>query len=153
MKFVAMVTRTLKPGKTYEDYRKTWFHTVGFGAKNIIQTIVNINNPREIISIGYTDVSEEELKKVLDIDVAVRSANPLDDIVESTIVRHFGVMVASDDFSATGKIDYVPPSVDGKPTDYNKIVSSLAHVKHEIEEANKKRHQLNETRKSVDKDE
>lgn len=139
MKFVAMVTRTLKPGKTYEDYRKAWFHTVGFGTKNIIQTIVNVANPREIISIGYTDVSEEELKKVLDIDVTVRLANPLDDIIESTIVRHFGVMVASDDFSAAGKIDYVPPSVDGKPTDYNEIVASLEHIKRDIEEASEKR--------------
>ena len=134
-----MVTRTLKPGKTYEDYRKAWFHTVGFGTKNIIQTIVNVSNSREIISIGYTDVSEEELKKVLDIDVTVRLANPLDDIVESTIVRHFGVMVASDDFSASGKIDYIPPSVDGKPTDYNQIVASLEHIKHEIEEASARR--------------
>lgn len=139
MKFVAMVTRTLKPGKTYEDYRKTWFHTVGFGTKNIIQTIVNVSNPREIISIGYTDVSEDELKKVLNIDVTVRLASPLDDVVESTIVRHFGVMVASDDFSASGKIDYVPSSVDGKLTDYNQIVTSLEHVKREIEEASAKR--------------
>ena len=139
MKFVAMVTRTLKPGKTYEDYRKAWFHTIGFGTKNVIQTIVNVSNPREIISIGYTDVSEEELKKVLNIDVTVRLASPLDDVVESTIVRHFGVVVASDDFSASGKIDYVPPSVDGKLTDYNQIAASLEHVKREIEKASTKR--------------
>lgn len=36
-------------------------------------------------------------------------------------------------------IDYVPPSVDGKPTDYNQIVTSLEHVKREIEEASAKR--------------
>ncbi len=69
----------------------------------------------------------------------MRLASPLDDMVESTIVRHFGVMVASDDFSASGKIDYAPPSVDGKPTDYNQIVASLEHVKREIEEVSAKR--------------
>ena len=142
MKFVAMVTRTLKPGKTYDDYRKAWFHTIGFGTKNTIETIVNVANPREIISIGYTDVSEEELKKVFDIDVTVRAANPLEDIVESTIVRHFGVMVASDDFSAAGKINYTPASVDGKPTDYNQIVMSLEKIKQELSEANAKRDKL-----------
>lgn len=61
------------------------------------------------------------------------------DVVESTIVRHFGVVVASDDFSASGKIEYTPPRVDGKLTDYNQIVASLEHVKREIEEASAKR--------------
>ena len=28
---VAIVTRRLKEGKTYEDFRKAWYHTIGFG--------------------------------------------------------------------------------------------------------------------------
>lgn len=55
MKFVAMVTRTLKPGKTYEDYRNAWFHTTGFGIPTTMYTIINAFNPREIISIGILE--------------------------------------------------------------------------------------------------
>ena len=28
---VAMITRRLKKGKTYDDFRRAWFHTTGFG--------------------------------------------------------------------------------------------------------------------------
>lgn len=142
MKFVAIVTRILKAGKTYDDYRKVWFHTTGFGLPNIIHTIVNAHNPREIISIGYTDLSEEQLKDALAIDVQERIANPLDEIVESTIVRTYGVVVAVDDFSAAGKIDYSEPSIDGIATNYNQIVQTLENITHAIKEASKKRDRL-----------
>jgi len=51
MKFVAIVTRTLRPGKTYDDYRKEWFHTNGFGIPRTMYPMVNAFNPHEIISI------------------------------------------------------------------------------------------------------
>ncbi|MDY9923200.1 hypothetical protein [Methanobacterium sp.] len=38
---VAIVTRRLKEGKTYDDFRKEWYHTIGFGASNKMYTIVN----------------------------------------------------------------------------------------------------------------
>ncbi len=41
MKAVAIVTRTLKPGKTYADYRKAWFHSNGFGVPTTMYTVVN----------------------------------------------------------------------------------------------------------------
>ncbi len=37
-----------------------------------------------------------------------RLANPLDEIIESTIVGNFGVVAAIDDFSSSGELTYVP---------------------------------------------
>jgi len=50
----AIITRRLKEGKTYEDFRKAWYHTIGFGTANKMYTVVNGLDPREIIVIGFT---------------------------------------------------------------------------------------------------
>jgi len=31
MMMVSIIIRRLKKGKTYEDFRKAWYHTTGFG--------------------------------------------------------------------------------------------------------------------------
>ncbi|MDD1724415.1 MAG: hypothetical protein LUQ07_04730 [Methanospirillum sp.] len=46
---MAVVTRSLNEGKTYDDFRKAWFHTVSFGTTNRMYTLVNMADPREII--------------------------------------------------------------------------------------------------------
>jgi len=69
MKFVAIVKRTLKAGKTYDDYRKAWFHTNGFGIPTTMYTVVTAFNPREIILIGILDGDEQQLFNALSIDV------------------------------------------------------------------------------------
>jgi len=53
---------------------------------------------------------------------------PLDDLVEESIVRHFGLVVAGDDFSATGPLQYVAPSVDGVRSDYGEFVKMSAEL-------------------------
>ncbi|MDF2939387.1 MAG: hypothetical protein K0R66_29 [Gammaproteobacteria bacterium] len=142
MKFIAMVTRTLKQGKSYEDYRKAWFHSNGFGIPTTMYTVVNAFNPREIISIGIIDGDLEQLTKGFEIDVQDRLANPLDDVIESTIVRNFGLVTAVDDFSPSGKLTYVPAQVDGKITDYNETAVFLEKVASELKKASAKRDTL-----------
>ncbi len=142
MKFVAMVTRTLKSGKTYDDYRKAWFHTTGFGMPTTMYTVINAFNPKEIISIGIVDGEFMELVKGFEIDVKERLENSLKDIIESTIVRTFGVVAAVDDFSPVGKLNYVPPLVDGKLTDYDQIASTLETIASEVRKASDKREKL-----------
>lgn len=69
---VAILTRRLKEGKTYEDFRKAWYHTVGFGTANRMYTVVNTFDPREIIVIGFTEVELDTLMTGLHIDVKER---------------------------------------------------------------------------------
>ena len=105
-------------------------------------TVINAFNPKEIISIGIVDGEFMDLVKGLEIDVKERLENPLDDIIESTIVRTFGVVAAIDDFSASGKLNYVPPQVDGKPTDFNQVTSTLETIASEIRKASHQREKL-----------
>jgi len=125
---VAIVSRRLKEGKTYEDFRKAWFHTVGFGSKNKMFSILNASDPREIIVIGLTEMTHEDLMSKLMIDVKERLSNPLDDVIEPEINRKFGLLVSEDNFSAEGSIAYKPAAVDGKPTDLVQINHELAEL-------------------------
>jgi hypothetical protein len=140
VKFVAIITRTLKNGKTFDDYRKAWFHTNGFGISTQMYTVINAFNPREIISIGILEAdSADKLQNALNIDVEERIQHPLDEIIESTIIRNFGMVVSEDDFSANGKLEYLEPAIDGIPTDLNSVYLTLDTVKTMIIKASKTR--------------
>jgi len=74
---------------------------------------------------------KSKMKSILDIDLKERDASPLDDIVEEPIVSHFGLVIAEDDFSPAGPLQYVTPSVDGVKSDYDEFVkmsSALAQL-------------------------
>jgi hypothetical protein len=90
---------------------------------------------------------KSKMKSILDIDLKERNASPLDDIVEETIVRHFGLVIAEDDFSPAGVLQYVAPSVDGVRTDYGEFVKMSAELAGLIAEAARKRDLLTEERK------
>lgn len=140
---IAIVSRRLKEGKTYEDFRKAWFHTTGFSTSSKLYTIINAFDPREVIVVGFTKTNIEDFKKTLEIDIKERLENPLDAVVETdNIGRKFGLLVSEDDFSAIGKIDYNPPMVDDHETDLNQFSKDLSRIAEIVKEASKKRDKI-----------
>jgi len=149
MMMVSIVTRRLKEGKTYEDFRKAWYHTIGFGITSDtppepplgrLYTVINAFDPREIIVIGFgPEISEESLKSVFAIDVKDRLENPLDDVIEPEVGRSFGGLISEDDFSPVGELEYQQPAVAGVETDLKELDGLLGLVKTEIEQASRKR--------------
>ena len=122
VKGVAIISRTLREGKTFDDYREAWYHTHGFGVPTRMLTVVNLHDPREIISIGIMELEDiSQLQSALQIDIEERLANPLDEIVEDAIVRKFGIIASEDDFSMAGEIPSKPPSVDGEEIKYSDL--------------------------------
>ncbi|HEX3001188.1 MAG TPA: ROK family protein [Methanoregula sp.] len=157
LRTVSILTRRLKEGKTYEDFRRAWFHTTGFGVKGKdsgsgkaqLQTFINISDPREIIVLGFTTVTLEQLGDALDIDVKVRGDNPLDEVIEPEIGRSFALQVAEDDFSAAGDIPYAPAMIDGRKTDMAEVQQDLLALAGIYTAAAKKRDALNEARRQA----
>lgn len=139
MMTVAIVTRKLKPGKTYEDFRKAWYHTVGFGAKTRMYTALNVFDPTEIIVMGFVESKVDEFMDGLTIDVNERLENPLDDIIEPEIVRKFGMVVSEDDFSPAGTIEYKEASIGNKETDMDQIYEDISKIAKMIEMASEER--------------
>jgi hypothetical protein len=125
---VAIVTRRLRQGKSYEDFRKAWYHTVGFGVANTMLTVLNAADPREIIVIGLTEASEQQASELVAIDAAERESNPLDEVIEPQIERTFGVLIAEDDFSGSGTIDYQPAMVNGVETNLDQVAAHIARA-------------------------
>jgi hypothetical protein len=130
---VSILTRRLKEGETYKDFRKAWFHTTGFGVEgkevegssNRMYSLINVFDPREIIVLGFATTTLEQLEDALDIDVKVRGEKPLDDVIEPEIGRKFRTLIAKDGFSAAGDIPYRPPMADGKETDLAEFEKTL----------------------------
>ena len=122
VKGVAIISRTLREGKTFDDYREAWYHTHGFGVPTRMLTVVNLHDPREIISIGIMELEDiSQLQSALQIDIEERLANPLDEIVEDAILRKFGIIASEDDFSMVGEIPSKPPTVDGEEIKYSDL--------------------------------
>ena len=142
MKFVAIITRTLREGKTLADYRKAWFHSKGFGVPTTMYTVVNAANPREIISIGFIDCDLEEMHTSLQVEVDDRLAHPLEAVIEPEIGRSFGVVAAVDDFSSAAELTPVPPSVDGVSVDFDALPDLLSEVLAELTAASRRRDHL-----------
>jgi hypothetical protein len=135
----AIITRRLKDGKTYEDFRKAWYHTIGFGTANKMFTLVNGLDPREIIVIGFTETSMEQVRALADIDIRERRNNPLDEVIEPEIGRTYGILIAEDDFSSPGSLSYMAPSVGGKETDLKEVDRNLQEAAKIIAEVSQKR--------------
>jgi hypothetical protein len=129
VKGVAIISRTLREGKSFDDYRKAWYHTHGFGVPTRMFTVVNLHNPREIISIGIMELDDiSQLPSALQIDIEERLANPLDEIVEDTIVRKFGIIASEDDFSMAGEILPKPLTIDGEEVKYSDLEEIMGVV-------------------------
>jgi hypothetical protein len=53
MKFITIIHRRLREGKTFDDYRKAWFHTTGFGAPTTMYTVVNAFDPGSLFPLPW----------------------------------------------------------------------------------------------------
>jgi hypothetical protein len=127
---VSILTRRLREGKTYEDFRKAWYHTVGYGSPGKLYTAINAFNQREIVVIAFGEIKPGiDPMKMIQIEVKERLDNPLDAVIEPEIRRTFGILVSEDDFSSAGKLEYKPASIDGKETDFKEIAQGLALAK------------------------
>jgi len=97
--------------------------------------------------LGFATTTLGQLEDALDIDVKVRGANPLDDVIEPEIGRKFCALIAEDDFSAVGEIPYKPAGIGGKETDMEEFGKNLQAIAGLYAAAARKRDAVNEARK------
>jgi len=123
---IIILTRRLRKGKTYEDFRKAWYHTVGYGVPVRLYSAINAFDQREIIVVALGEAKPgQDPTKLIQIEVKERLGHPLEAVIEPEIGRTFGIVVSEDDFSPTGRMEYRPASVNGKVTDFKEIAQGL----------------------------
>jgi hypothetical protein len=136
MMVISILTRRLKRGKTYEDFRKAWYHTAGFGTPSKLYSAINAFDQREIIVVGLVNIQpEQNPMDILRIDVKERLNHPLEAVIEPEIGRTFGIVVSEDDFSPASEMEFKPASINGKETDFKEIAQGLVMARKLISHA------------------
>ena len=99
---VSVFVRRLKEGCSFADLLREWEADVGFGVPTRVFNAVSLEDPREVISIGFVGVTPAELKEGL---AAVSDSEQvrhdrIDTVIESTTLRAMYHVQAEYDFTA-----------------------------------------------------
>jgi hypothetical protein len=98
---IAVLTRRLREGKSYGDFREAWLPEQGFGFPTRVVSAQRVDDDREIITIGFSELDEAEAEAQLRRigPQEQRRHDRIDAVVEPEMTRHFYVQVADDDFA------------------------------------------------------
>lgn len=98
---LSVLVRRLREGKTYEDFRQAWLPEQGFGFPTRVVSAQRVDDEQEIITIGFSELSEEEAEAQL-VRIGPqeqRRHDQIDAVIEADATRAFYVQVAEDRFS------------------------------------------------------
>ena len=98
---ISVLSRRLREGKTYEDFREAWLPEQGFGFPTRVVSAVNVEDQREVLTIGFSELDEAEAEAQLQRirPEQERRHDRVDAVIEPGMTRHFYVQVAEDDFT------------------------------------------------------
>lgn len=87
--FVTVIIRRLREGKTYDDFREAWYPDKGFGVPVKVINATREDDPAEIASIGFVDVSADELAPSLERVAAAEAVrhDRIAEVIEETVFR------------------------------------------------------------------
>lgn len=101
MIILAVLIRRLREGKTYDDFRQAWLPEQGFGFPTRVVSAQAVDDDREIITIGFSELdeaqAEAELQRVAPQEQ--RRHEKVDEVIEPGMTRRFYVQLAEDDFT------------------------------------------------------
>jgi hypothetical protein len=98
---ISVLVRRLREGRTYDDFRAAWLPDKGFGVPTRVVSAVGLEDPREVITIGFSDFPESEIPAFLERvgpEESVRH-DRIADVIEPEMTRSFYVQVADDDLT------------------------------------------------------
>ncbi|HTZ85615.1 MAG TPA: hypothetical protein VMB05_03010 [Solirubrobacteraceae bacterium] len=98
---VSVLIRRLREGKSYADFREAWLPEKGFGVPTRVISAVGLEDPREVVTIGFTDLDPVEA------DAFLQRVGPqeqvrherLEAVIEPGGTRGFYLQVADDDLT------------------------------------------------------
>jgi hypothetical protein len=99
---VAVLVRRLKEGVTYEQFREAWAPEHGFGRDVRVLNAINVEDPRELVSVGLMpDATREELPAFLESMAASEAARQerIEDVVDGFVLRGIYEVVGDEDLS------------------------------------------------------
>ena len=103
---VTVFIRRLKEGCTFADFVTAWEADAGFGVPTRVFNAQSLDDPRDVISIGFVAVTVDELENWLSVgssSEAVRHER-IDTVIESTELRCMYEVHTEHDFTRVPRL-------------------------------------------------
>ena len=99
---VSVFVRRLKEGRTFAEFVEEWEADEGFGVPTRVFNAQSLDDPRDIISVGFVDVSVAALAEGLAAVAAPESVrhDRIDTVIESTSLRCMYELRTEHDFTS-----------------------------------------------------
>jgi hypothetical protein len=100
---VSVFVRRLKEGRTFAEFVAEWEADNGFGVPTRVFNAQSLEDPRDVVSIGFVDIGADELEERL-AAVAEQELvrhDRIDTVIESTILRCISEVHTEHDFTST----------------------------------------------------
>ena len=98
---ISVFRRRLKDGATFEEFKTAWEADKGFGVPARVFSAVSLEDPQEVLTVGFVAVEPEDLAAGLE-----RTANQekvrhdrIDDVIETTELKAMYAVASEHDFS------------------------------------------------------
>ncbi|MGZ4278775.1 MAG: hypothetical protein ACXVVU_19155 [Solirubrobacteraceae bacterium] len=98
---ISILSRRLKEGKTYEDFRGAWLPDKGFGVPTRVVSAQGMEDARDIVTIGFSDLEPEGVEAFL-ARVGPQEAarhERIAEVIEPEMTRALYVQVGDDDLT------------------------------------------------------
>jgi hypothetical protein len=98
---VAVFRRRLRDGFSFDDFIAAWEADKGFGVPARVVNAVSLDDPREVLSVGFVDIPPAAMADLGDAVAAQEDVrhSRIDAVVESTELRAFYDLRTEHDFS------------------------------------------------------
>jgi hypothetical protein len=99
---IALFRRRLRDGVSFEQFIEAWEADKGFGVPARVFNAVSLEDPREVLSVGFVDIDGSSLSDAatqVSAQEAVRHSR-IDDVIESTLLHAFYDLRTEHDFSS-----------------------------------------------------
>ena len=98
---VSVFVRRLKEGRTFEDFVDEWEADQGFGVPTRVFNAQSLDDPRDVISIGFVAVTGDELLQGLAASAAPEAVrhDRINTVIESTTLRCMYEVKTEHDFT------------------------------------------------------
>ena len=100
---VSVFVRRLKEGRTFAEFVEEWEADEGFGVPTRVFNAQSLDDPRDVISIGFVDVDVEALERDLQGAAGAERVrhDRIDTVIESTSLRCMYEVHTEHDFTST----------------------------------------------------
>jgi hypothetical protein len=98
---ISILTRRLKDGRTYDDFRRAWLPDEAFGVPTRVISAQGLGDPRDIVTIGFSDLKPEDAEAFLarvGPQEEVRH-DRIAEVIEPEMTRALYIQVADDDLT------------------------------------------------------